>query len=443
MNVLIIGGGGREHALAWKIARSPRLGQLYCAPGNAGTASIAENLDIPADDIDALCAVAEKLRIDLTVVGPEGPLAAGIVDRFTERMLPVIGPSRAAARIEADKAYAKELMNRALVPTADAKIFDSFDRAREYVATRENPLVVKAAGLAQGKGVILCPDPADALIWIERIMVGKLFGDAGKTVVVEETLTGREISVLALVDGENIKVPETEFHVSMIGHGPEMVDAERICVLETARDYKPIGDGDTGPNTGGMGAYSPAETLDDTIMGQIQRDILVPTVAALRRDDAPYRGVLYAGLMLTPGGPKVLEFNCRFGDPETQPLLMRLRSDLLEVFCAMLEGTLDRVALDWDPRPAVGVVMASGGYPGDYAVGKPITGLDAFKNDSDVAVFHAGTQRGFGNILTSGGRVLCATALGDSLADARARAYDAVQQIHFDGAQFRTDIAAS
>ncbi len=289
--------------------------------------------------------------------------------------------------------------------------------------------------------MILCPDPADALIWIERIMVGKLFGDAGKTVVVEETLTGREISVLALVDGENIKVPETEFHVSMIGHGPEMVDAERICVLETARDYKPVGDGDTGPNTGGMGAYSPAETLDDTIMGQIQRDILVPIIAALRRDDAPYRGVLYAGLMLTPGGPKVLEFNCRFGDPETQAVLMRLQSDLFELLDAVVDGRLLDADVRWTPRPAVCVVMAASGYPGAYEKGLVIQGIDDANGLDDVQVFHAGTSKVEHLTVTNGGRVLGVTALGDTIAEAKRRAYQGVSCISFDKAYSRSDIA--
>ncbi len=419
MRVLILGGGGREHALAWGVAKSPKVSALLCAPGNAGTAQVGGNLSVDLGDLDAVAALAHDHSIDLTIVGPEAPLCAGVVDHFESQGLRIFGPTAAAARIEGDKAYAKNLMKAAGVPTAEGRVFERFEDACTYVATRETGLVVKAAGLAAGKGVFVCDDPAEALLALEKVMVDRAFGDAGESVVVEERLKGEELSVFALVDGRT------------------------IFVLETAQDHKRAFDGDTGPNTGGMGAYSPAPIADEILMATIERNVLVPIVDALRQDDAPYRGLLYAGLMITPGGPKVLEFNCRFGDPETQPLLMRLRSDLLEVFSAMLDGTLDRVTLDWDPRPAVGVVMASGGYPGDYATGKPITGLDAFKNVPDVAVFHAGTQRRVGNIVTSGGRVLCVTALGNSLADARARAYDAVQQIHFDGAQFRTDIAAS
>jgi phosphoribosylamine--glycine ligase len=418
MKVLVIGGGGREHALAWKIAQSSRLSRLYCAPGNAGTAAIAENLAIAAEDLEGLAAAAERHRIDLTIVGPEDPLAEGITDLFDRRGLPIIGPTRAAARIEADKAYAKTLMNRALVPTAEARIFDNHDHARAYVATRDSALVVKAAGLAKGKGVLLCQEPAEALIWIEKIMVDGIFGDAGQRVVVEELLHGQEVSVICLVDGHN------------------------IYVLESAQDYKPVGDGDTGPNTGGMGSYSPAGFLDDHTLTQIERDILVPTVEALRREGAPFRGVLYAGLMLTPGGPKVLEFNCRFGDPETQPLMMRLESDLLDALEAMRDGRLDQISLRWSPRAAVGVVLASGGYPGTYNRGKPISGLETANMLPDVAVFHSGTALSGGRVVTAGGRVLCATALGETLKAARQRAYEAVEHITFDGAFCRRDIAA-
>ena len=418
MNVLIVGGGGREHALAWKIAQSPRLGKLYCAPGNAGTATIAENLEVSADDLAALAETAERHQIDLTVVGPEDPLAGGIVDLFEERGLSVIGPTKQAARIEADKAFAKTLMNRALVPTAEARIFDNYAHARTYVATRDSALVVKVAGLAKGKGVLLCKEPAEALLWIEKIMVHKLFGAAGERVVVEELLNGPEVSVIALVDGSN------------------------IYVLENTQDYKPIGEGDLGPNTGGMGAYSPVGFLDDETMARIERSILVPTVAALQQEGTPFRGVLYAGLMLTPGGPKVLEFNCRFGDPETQPLLMRLRSDLLEVFEAMLAGRLDQITLEWSRQAAVGVVMASGGYPGSYEKGKPISGLAEAAAVPEAAVFHSGTALHGGQVVTAGGRVLCVTALGDTVEAARDRAYQVVQQINFEGACCRKDIAA-
>ncbi|UCG31656.1 MAG: phosphoribosylamine--glycine ligase, partial [Phycisphaerales bacterium] len=407
MNVLIVGGGGREHALAWKIAQSSRLSKLYCAPGNAGTAAVAENLPVYAEDLKALADAAEQHQIDLTIVGPEDPLAEGIADLFDRCSLPIIGPTRAAARIEADKAYAKTLMNRALVPTAEARIFDDYEHARAYVATRDSALVVKAAGLAKGKGVLLCQEPAEALIWIEKIMVDRIFGDAGRRIVVEELLNGQEVSVICLVDGHN------------------------IYVLENTQDYKPVGEGDTGPNTGGMGSYSPADFLDDETQTQIERDILVPTVEALRREGAPFRGVLYAGLMLTPGGPKVLEFNCRFGDPETQPLMMRLESDLLEVFEAMRDGRLDQMTLRWSPRAAVGVVMASGGYPGNYSKGKPISGLETAEALPDVAVFHSGTAFSNDRVVTAGGRVLCVTALGETLEAARRQAYEAVDQIAF------------
>ena len=418
MNVLVVGGGGREHALAWKMAQSPRLGKLYCAPGNAGTGMIAENIEVAVDDFEALAAAAERQRIDLTVVGPEDPLAGGLVDLFEQRGLGIIGPTKPAARIEADKAFAKTLMNRALVPTAEARIFDNLEHARTYIAPRDSGLVVKAAGLAKGKGVLICKEPAEALLWVEKIMVGRVFGEAGRCVVVEELLKGQEVSVIALVDGYD------------------------IYVMESAQDYKPIGEGDTGPNTGGMGSYSPVEFLDEGTMARIEREILVPTVAALRQEGAPFRGVLYAGLMLTPGGPKVLEFNCRFGDPETQPVLMRLRSDLLEVFEAMAAGRLGQITLEWSPRAAVGVVMASGGYPGSYETGRPISGLQEAASLPDVAVFHSGTALREGRVVTAGGRVLCVTALGDTLESARERAYQAVERIGFEGASWRKDIAA-
>jgi len=416
MRVMVLGGGGREHALVHALARSEQVDELFCVPGNAGTAALARNLPANLDDLAALVDLARSQRVDLTVVGPEGPLCAGIVDRFTTAGLPLFGPSASAARLEGDKAFAKRLMKRAAVPTAEARIFDSFEEARAYVGTRDHGVVVKASGLAAGKGVSVCPDPADGLLALERIMVDHLFGDAGRTVVVEELLKGEELSVMALVDGTT------------------------IYLLDTAQDHKALGDGDTGPNTGGMGAYSPAPIATPQVLATVERDVLVPIVDALRREGTTYRGVLYAGLMLTPAGPKVLEFNCRFGDPEAQVLLPRLRTDLAEVLLAVVQGRLDQVELVWDPRPAVCVVLASAGYPGSFQKGKAITGLEEAASMEEVIVFHAGTRGEGQNVVTSGGRVLGVTALGDDLADARRRAYAAVDRIRFDNLYFRRDI---
>ncbi len=417
MRAMVIGGGGREHVLAYGLGNSPRVTEVLCTPGNAGTASIAENVDIKPDDHDGLIKLARDRQVDLTVVGPEAPLCAGIVDRFEAEGLRIFGPTAAAARIEGDKAYAKHLMKVAKVPTAEARAFTRFEAAKAYVATRDVGVVVKASGLAAGKGVSVCDDPADALLALERIMVDRVFGEAGDTVVVEELLKGPELSVFALVDGQT------------------------IYVLETAQDHKPVGEGDTGPNTGGMGAYSPAPIATSKVMATVERDILVPIVDALRNDEAPYRGLLYAGLMLTAAGPKVLEFNCRFGDPETQPMLMRLKSDLYDLLEAVVDGRLDHADVQWDPRPAVCVVMASSGYPGAYESGKVIQGLDDVSKLDDVQVFHAGTKKVEHLTLSAGGRVLGVTALGKDIADAQRRAYDACDKIHFENAYFRRDIA--
>jgi phosphoribosylamine--glycine ligase len=417
LNVLIVGSGGREHALARAVKHSPRCGTLYVAPGNAGTAALGVNLPILADDLDGLVEAARAHGVDLTIVGPEAPLCAGIVDRFKEAGLRIFGPTRAAARIEGDKAYAKQLMHRALVPTAEAQVFDDFQRAHRWVATRDYALVVKAAGLAAGKGVIVCEEPSDALLALEKIMVERAFGDAGNTVVVEERLTGPELSVLALVDGTTIHV------------------------LEPARDYKKAGDGDTGPNTGGMGSVSPSPDANEQLMAVVERDIFVPIVDAMRADGIEYHGVLYAGLMLTHAGPKVLEFNCRFGDPETQVVLPRMTSDLLEVLDACASGRLADQPITWDPRHAVCVVVAAGGYPGAYPKGTPMTGLEAADETPDVFVYHAGTTREGDQVVTSGGRVLGVTGLGHSTAEARERAYAAAAQIRFTGAWLRGDIA--
>ncbi len=417
MNVLLIGSGGREHAIAWKLAQSENLSKLYIAPGNAGTSQCGENVPIAANNIAELINFARQNDIGLVVVGPEDPLAAGVVDAMEKAGIKTFGPSAGAAQLEADKAFAKQLMRSCAISTAEGRIFDRFSDAKKYIASRDEPVVIKAAGLAQGKGVIVCDDPADGILAAEKIMCDKLFGSAGDKIIVEEKLLGEEASILAFVDGYN------------------------IYIMESSQDHKPIGDGDTGPNTGGMGAYSPAPVVTEAIMDKITREILVPVVDGMNRNGTPYKGVLYAGLMITSAGPRVLEFNVRFGDPETQPILMRLKSDLLEVCLAVCNGRLDEVTLEWDQRPAVCVVMASGGYPGDYQKGKKIIGLEEAGRLRDVVVFHAGTKEQNGDIVTNGGRVLGVTAMGRRIADAKKRAYEAVEKIKFDGASFRRDIA--
>jgi phosphoribosylamine--glycine ligase len=417
MNVLLIGGGGREHAIAWKLAQSKDLTRLYTAPGNPGTAQCGENIPISADNTGELLDFARKKKIELVVIGPEDPLAAGLVDRFEAAGIKAFGPSGAAAQLEADKAFAKQLMRSSSVSTAEGRTFDRFSDAKAYIASRDEPVVVKAAGLAKGKGVYVCDEPADGILAAEQIMCKEIFGAAGKKIIVEDKLLGEEASILAFVDGRN------------------------IYVMESSQDHKAIGDGDTGPNTGGMGAYSPAPVVTEDLMNHITREILVPVVDGMNRNGSPYKGVLYAGIMITGGGPRVLEFNVRFGDPETQPILARLKSDLLEVLLAVCDGTLDRITLEWDRRPAVCVVMASGGYPGDYEKGKKITGLEEARQIEDVIVFHAGTKDINGDILTNGGRVLGVTALGDTIRQAKQGAYRAVDKIKFDGAYYRRDIA--
>jgi len=417
MNVLLIGSGGREHAIAWKLAQSKLLTRLFIAPGNPGTAECGENVPISTDDTTKLLEFARQNNVKLVVVGPEDPLAAGIVDKFESSGIKAFGPSGKAAQLEADKAFAKQMMRASCVSTAEGRTFDRFNDAKAYIATRDEPVVIKAAGLAKGKGVYVCDDPADGILAAEKIMCDKIFGDAGQTIIVEDKLLGEEASILAFVDGRN------------------------IYVMESSQDHKPIGDGDTGPNTGGMGAYSPAPVVTDKLMDQISREVLVPTVDGMNRNGTPYKGILYAGLMITAGGPRVLEFNVRFGDPETQPILMRMKSDLLEVMLAVCDGKLDEITLEWDPRPAVCVVMASGGYPDDYQKGKEITGLKEARQLEDVIVFHAGTKEQDGKIVTSGGRVLGVTAMGRTIKDAQKRAYQAVDKIRFEGAYCRRDIA--
>ena len=417
MKILLIGGGGREHALAWKMAQSELFGRMWAVPGNPGIAEHAECVDIPVNDNSAVVSFAKDSGVDLVVVGPEDPLAAGLGDAVREAGMLCFGPTAAGARIEADKAYAKNLMHSASVPTAKARIFTDLESARNYVLSRESGVAIKAAGLAKGKGVIVCPEPYQAVKPLEDIMGRKIFGDAGDTVVIEEMLTGQEGTVLAFCDGKN------------------------IYPLEALQDHKPIGDGDTGPNTGGMGAYSPVPIIDRDMMDRIEREILVPIIDAMRRDFGRYEGILYAGLIFTPGGPKVIEFNCRFGDPECQPLVMRYKSDLLAAMVAVAEHRLDKVTVEFDLRPAVCVVMASGGYPGEYIKGCEITGIDQADAMDDVKVFHAGTAMADGRLVTSGGRVLGVTALGDTIADAKKRAYEAVDKIHWTDCYCRRDIA--
>jgi phosphoribosylamine--glycine ligase len=418
MRVLVIGGGGREHALAAAIVRSPRCAHLLCAPGNAGTAQLGENVAVDPTDLDGLVTVARDRGVDLTVVGPEAPLCAGVVDRFLVEGLRIFGPTAAAARIEGDKAYAKGLMKSACVPTAEGRVFRRYNEAYDYAAARDCALVVKASGLAAGKGVFVCEEPAEALVVLERLMVEDALGDAGRAVVIEERLKGEELSVFALVDDRT------------------------IYVLEAAQDYKRLGDRDTGPNTGGMGAYSPAPIATPAVLRHVEREVFLPIVDALRRDDAPYRGVLYAGLMLTPAGPKVLEFNCRFGDPEAQAVLPRMETDLLTVLDAVVDGRLAEQDIRFRPECAVTVVLASAGYPGAHAQGKPIDGLEGAEALDGVQVFHAGTGMVGSRVVTRGGRVLSVTGTGEDFAQARDRAYEGVARIRFDGAVWRTDIAA-
>jgi phosphoribosylamine--glycine ligase len=420
INILVIGKGGREHALVWKLGQSPRAGTVFCAPGNAGTAADGVNVPIDPTEFDKLIRFAKKENVGLTVVGPEEPLSLGIVDAFQAAGLRIFGPTKAAARLEGSKIFAKQLMRHADVPTAEFRVFDHPTPARTYVESREYPVVVKADGLAAGKGVIVCNDTDEATKAIERIMIRDEFGaTAGRRVVVEKRLEGPEFSLLALVSGRS------------------------ILPLPPTQDYKAALDGGKGPNTGGMGAYCPAPLAPD-LSREAEELVLVPTVHALKRSRTPFRGLLYAGLMATGQGLRVLEFNVRFGDPETQPLLMRLRTDLLDVLDAAVDDRLGEFAgdgLDWDPRPAVCVVIASQGYPGPFQRNRVITGLDAAAQLPDVKVFHAGTRLDGDRILTDGGRVLGVTALGDDMTNARAKAYAALEKIRFTGMQYRQDIA--
>lgn len=415
MKILIIGGGGREHALAWKIAQSPKVTALFCAPGNPGTAQVATNVDIPADDLDNLLKFALEQSIDLTVVGPEQPLVLGLTDWFQDNGLKVFGPSAKAAQLEGSKAFSKDLMRKYNIPTAEYAAFENADEARAYLKGK-GPQVVKADGLAAGKGVFVCANEAEAVDAVGQIMNDKIFGESGNRIIIEERLEGQEVSLLAFTDGTT------------------------VLPMEAAQDHKAVFDGDTGPNTGGMGAYSPAPVFTPDLKQQVIDRIMVPAVNGMRSDGIPYQGVLYAGLMITSGGPKTLEFNARFGDPETQPLMMRMQSDIVPIMEACADGTLDNCKLEWKTESAVCVVMASEGYPGSYENGRLIRGLDQASALPEVTVFHAGTKQDGDDIVTRGGRVLGVTALGDTVQNAIEKAYQAVGKIKWPGAHYRKDI---
>ncbi len=414
MKILVIGSGGREHALVWKIKQSPRVSRIFCAPGNGGIAEIAECVDIKADDILGLADFAQAQGIDLTVVGPEVPLVAGIVDLFEEEGLKIFGPSQAAARLEGSKVFAKNFMKRWEIPTARYAAFSDEKAALAHLAGHTYPLVVKAAGLAAGKGVIICRNQVEAEDAVRRIMSGNMFKDAGKSLVIEDFLEGEEASILAISDGKD------------------------FLLLESSQDHKRIFDNDEGPNTGGMGAYSPAPVVTDALSRQIADTVIRPLIEGMADEGAPFKGVLYVGIMVTQDGPRVLEFNTRFGDPETQAVLPRLKSDLVDVMLASVDGRVAGMVLEWDPRACVCVVMAAGGYPGDYAVGAPISGLD--KVSAGAVVFHAGTRKDTTALVTSGGRVLGVTAMGEDVAKAIVHVYAEIKKITYEGMHFRRDI---
>ncbi|MBN1377773.1 MAG: phosphoribosylamine--glycine ligase [Gammaproteobacteria bacterium] len=418
MNVLIIGGGGREHALAWKVSQSSLVDKIFVAPGNAGTAleSKLENVAISAADIPGLLDFAIRQDVQLTIVGPEAPLVAGVVDQFQAAGLIIYGPSRAAAQLEGSKTFTKDFLARHNIPTAAYGSFTDIEQAKAYIKRQGAPIVVKADGLAAGKGVILAQTEGEAIAAVEDMLAGNAFGEAGHKVVVEEFLVGEEASFIVMVDGNN------------------------VLPMASSQDHKPRDDGDQGPNTGGMGAYSPAPVVTAAMHDRIMKEVIRPTVDGMATDGIPYVGFLYAGLMIDADGtPKMLEYNCRFGDPETQPIMMRLKSDLVAHCLAALNGKLDQEKADWDQRPALGVVMAAGGYPDDYEKGEVISGLEN-DFDGDVKVFHAGTKEKNGNVVTNGGRVLCVTALGNTVGEAQAKAYAAADKIHWNNVYCRHDI---
>ena len=418
MKILVIGSGGREHALAWKVAQSPKVSEVYVAPGNAGTAlePKVSNVPIKATDINGLLQLAQRERIDLTIVGPEAPLVAGIVDAFQVAKLACFGPSKAAARLEGSKGFTKDFLARHNIPTAAYERFTDFDAATAYIESQGAPIVIKADGLAAGKGVVLAETIPEAIDAARNMLSGDAFGDAGRSVVVEEFLRGEEASSIVMVDGRH------------------------ILPFATSQDHKARDDSDRGPNTGGMGAYSPAPVVTEALQARIMAEIIEPTVQAMAAEGNPYTGFLYAGLMITADSiPKVLEYNCRFGDPEAQPVLLRLKSDLVALIAAALRGQLDKMTIDWDPRVALGVVMASGGYPGSYSKGYVISGLTSNDDDSQK-VFHAGTTERDGQIVTEGGRVLCVTALGKTVTSAQTKAYELAQRINWKDVYYRRDI---
>ena len=415
MNILVIGSGGREHALCWKIKQNPKVKKLYCAPGNGGIAQMAQCVPVAADDIDGLLKFALSKKIDLTVVGPEAALVQGIVDTFVQKGLKIFGPSKEAAQLEGSKAFAKEFLHRRNIPTAVYKVFDHASLALDFLNKAQFPLVVKADGIAAGKGVYVCEHLKEAQRAVDEIMVQKIFGAAGEKIVVEECLTGQEASVLAICDGKH------------------------FFVLPSAQDHKRIFDEDVGPNTGGMGSYSPAPVVTPKLLDTIITRVIEPAVRGMYQEGIPFKGVLYAGLMLTHDGPFVLEFNTRFGDPETQSILPRLKSDLVDIMMAACDGRLNELKAQWDPRPCVCVVVSSGGYPGKYQNGFEITGLSQI-TDEDTVVFHAGTKNDGGTMVTAGGRVLGITSLGYNLEAAITKAYEAVDKIHFEHMFFRRDI---
>jgi phosphoribosylamine--glycine ligase len=419
MRVLVVGSGGREHALVWKLSRSPKVDQLFVAPGNGGTSVIAENVPIAVEDIVELAVFARKEMVDLTVVGPEVPLVAGLVDALAEAGLRAFGPSSAAARLEGSKAFAKRFMIEEGIPTATGAIFDDFGAARAYLRRQQAPVVVKASGLTAGKGVFVCATIEEAEVALHQTMVDRVFAEAGDVVLIESCLVGEEASMLAFCDGRTV-VP-----------------------MLPARDYKRVGDGDQGPNTGGMGGYAPSPYLPPAVVNEVTARVLQPAVDGMHRRGTPYVGILYAGLMLTERGPRVLEFNCRFGDPEAQVLLPLLESDLVDILLACVEGRLGEMDIRWKRAHTVCLVLASSGYPGAYEKGKEITGVEMAQEADDVVVFQAGTRQENGRLLTAGGRVLAVTAMAPSQEEARARAYDALRCIHFDLALFRKDIAVA
>ncbi len=417
MKVLVIGSGGREHAIVWKLAQSRIVDKIYCAPGNAGISEIAECIDIKVDDFDALINLAKHEWIDITIVGPEDPLSKGIVDAFQREGRKIIGPNKTAAQMESSKVFAKEFMKRHRIPTAEYKVFTSYTHAEEYIRMKGSPIVIKAEGLAAGKGVIVATTVDEAIAGLKLIMKEKAFGDAGNRVVIEDCLFGEEASYMVFTDGN------------------------AIMPMASSQDHKRVFDLDAGPNTGGMGAYSPAPIVTKDVESIILEKVIKPTINGLRSERIKFKGILYAGLMIKDGFPNVLEFNCRLGDPETQPIMMRMRNDLLDISLAIAEERLSDIVPAWQDNASVCVVLASGGYPGKYEKGKIITGLEEAKKLDNTVVFHAGTAFSGNNLVTNGGRVLGVTALGDDIKTAKERAYKAIENIHFDGMHYRKDIA--